>query len=121
MALRREDLDARRDAVVVTFPVERTRGPDRRRRRRATLRRRLVLGGVPLVIVTMMLLGGGSAPASKTATPRAITLGPGDTLWDLAERYAPPSVDTRAFVDAVIELNELSGMPQAGMRLLLPQ
>jgi hypothetical protein len=120
MALRREDLDPRRDAVVVAFPVERTRVPDRRRRR-ATLRRRLLLGGVPLVIVSMMLLGGGSAPASKTATPRAITLGPGDTLWDLAERYAPPSVDTRAFVDAVIELNELSGMPQAGMRLLLPQ
>jgi hypothetical protein len=120
VALRREDLDARGDAVVVPFPVERSRVPNGRLRR-ATLRRRLVLGGVPLVIVTAMLLGGGTAPASRTQTPRAITVGPGDTLWDLAERYGPPSVDTRDFVDAVIELNEISGMPEAGVRLLLPR
>jgi hypothetical protein len=45
----------------------------------------------------------------------------GQTLWDLAERYAPTSTDPRAYVDQVLELNHLSGVPAAGVRVRLPR
>jgi hypothetical protein len=45
----------------------------------------------------------------------------GITLWDLAARYAPERVDVRAWVDAVIALNDLGGPPAAGERVRLPR
>jgi Tfp pilus assembly protein FimV len=45
----------------------------------------------------------------------------GDTLWDVAGKYAPQSVDTRAYVDALLEINHVTGAPSAGMRLKLPR
>jgi hypothetical protein len=45
----------------------------------------------------------------------------GDTLWGIAERYAPDGIDKRAYVDALADLNELSGVPRAGQRIVLPR
>jgi hypothetical protein len=45
----------------------------------------------------------------------------GQTLWGLSQRYAPLGVDWRAYADAVVDLNDLSGALQAGQRLRLPQ
>jgi hypothetical protein len=45
----------------------------------------------------------------------------GDTLWEVAERYAPPSVDPRAYVNAIEDLNGLVGAPEVGTKLKLPR
>jgi LysM domain len=47
---------------------------------------------------------------------------PGQTLWDLADRYAPDGTDLRAYVDAVVGLNDLgTRAPVAGERIKLPK
>jgi hypothetical protein len=51
-----------------------------------------------------------------------VVVEPGQTLWDLADRYAPEGMDLRAYVDAVVGLNDLDGRaPFAGERLRLPK
>ena len=120
MAVRQEDLLIR-EAIVYPFP-----GTERRRRaaRSAVARRRRVLSGtVTVVLCVGMLLGGGpegAATASKAGAPEVVRIHAGETLWDLAERYAPASVDPRAYVDAVQGLNDLDRPPLPGTRLRLP-
>jgi hypothetical protein len=63
---------------------------------------------------------GGSAVASRQGSPGAVVVGPGQTLWELAERHAQPNVDRRAYVDAIIDLNGIEGAVQAGEHLKLP-
>ena len=128
MAMVREELVEGPGAVVLRFPgpappVRRPRLPPARRRA-AVARRRLVVGLAGLVLVAALVLAtgpGGVAVSSRPGVPARITVGQGETIWDLAERYAPHGIDRRAYVDAVLELNRLDGMPIAGQRLKLPR
>ncbi|MDQ5815249.1 MAG: LysM peptidoglycan-binding domain-containing protein, partial [Actinomycetota bacterium] len=80
------------------------------------------LAGLVLVAALVLATGpGGVAVASRPGAPARITVGQGETVWDLAERYAPDGIDRRAYVDAILELNGLDGMPLAGQRLKLPK
>jgi hypothetical protein len=118
MALRREDLESRGEATVYSFPTARVRA----RAKAQVRRRRAGLALVSLAVIAMTLMGGGAAPASKPSAPPAVVVRPGQTLWDLAERYAPEGVDPRSYVDAVVQLNDLGGQPlAAGQRLRLPK
>ena len=137
MALRREDLgtygsparphiwpdEAAGGGTVVAFPTGWVRARARRRQMVARRRRAaLALAGLVVVIATLMGEGGGgSAVASKDAAPRSVVLQPGATVWELAEKWAPPSVDPRAYVDAVMALNRLDGPPAVGQRIRLPR
>ena len=128
MALRSEDLYGStygRDARIVRFPstaVQQARA--RRLRRQAQTRRRALATAVMFVlaIALFVLATGpeGNVQASRR-TPKAITLQAGQTLWDVAERYAPAGEDPRAYVDALIELNSVDGVAQAGQRIKLPR
>ena len=130
MAIRVEELEAV-DARVYRFPVQRTRRPSRAQarrarilERRATARRRAALGALVVVLSVTMLFAGGPgsvAPAGGRGTPRAVVVQPGQTLWSLAERYAGPGIDPRAYVDAILAVNGLDAPPQAGMRIKLPR
>lgn len=65
-----------------------------------------------------------AAPTRALAEPVAattITVGPGDTLWDIAARLAPGG-DVRATVDEISRLNALSraGDLEVGQRLVVP-
>jgi hypothetical protein len=62
----------------------------------------------------------GNALASRANAPKAVTLQAGQGLWDVAERYAAPGQDLRAYVDALVEINDLGPIPQIGERLKLP-
>jgi Tfp pilus assembly protein FimV len=117
MALRIEELESQ-GARVYAFPTARVRA-----RARARVRRRRAGGAtVVIAVVAMTLMGTGTAPASKSSAPRAVVVRAGETLWDVAERYAPAGLDPRAYVDAVVELNDLGGrMPAAGERIRLPK
>ena len=124
MAIRVEELGPERaSARIYRFP---TRDPRARAaRRRAVARRRAALGAAIVVMSVLLLFAGGprsvSAASSRAGAPRAVSIKPGQTLWSLAERYAPAEVDPRAYVDAVVSLNHLDGPPQAGERLRLPR
>jgi len=80
------------------------------------------LAGLVLVAAMVLATGpGGAAVASRPGTPARITVAQGETVWDLAERYAPDGIDRRAYVASILELNRLDGMPLAGQRLKLPK
>lgn len=126
MAIRVEELGpgVSEDARIYSFPTR--RGPaGRAARRRAVARRRAALGAAVVVISVMLLFAGGprsvSAAGSRSGAPRAVSIRPGQTLWSLAERYAPRGIDPRAYVDAVLALNHLDAPPQAGARVRLPR
>jgi hypothetical protein len=121
MAARQEDLDARPEAVVYAFPVARVRRAAARERM-LVRRRRAVVASIALVTAFGLLAGPrATAPASRPGTPRAVTVGRGDTLWDLATRYAPEGMDARAYLDAVVDINGLEGSLQEGARIRLPR
>jgi hypothetical protein len=117
-------VEARRRPCRTSVPPARRRrdAVERRiRRRREVLRRRAAVTMVCVAMVVLTMLGGGTAPASRPGAPRAVVVKGGQTLWGLATRYAPEGVDTRAYVDAVIALNDLGGPPVVGQRLRLPR
>jgi LysM domain len=123
MAVRSEELVYEVPAVVYEFPTARVRARAARRRRVEIRRRRLALALVTTAVVLISLVAtgpGGVAPASKSGAPEVVRIAPGDTLWDLATIYAPADADPRAYVDAILEINGLSGMPAAGTTIKLP-
>ena len=123
MALRSEELVSNRPAQVLRFPRERALA----RRRRQELvegRRRLALAVAAVVVVAGVLLGGGiggTAVASRQGAPKTVVLQSGETLWDVATEFAPSGVDPRAYVDALQDMNHITGAPRAGMQLHLPR
>ena len=59
---------------------------------------------------SVLLLGGNSADARPEATEKyytSVTVQAGDTLWSIAEQYAPEYSDIRAYVDQLIRINRL--------------
>ena len=120
MAVRREDLSYTPQATVYRFPTSAVR---RRARRQMMARRRTTVGMALLFVVVATLGGGGVGQTAPGAdrTPRAVVVRPGDTLWGIAERYAPSGADPRAYVAALEELNRLEGTLVAGVRIRLPK
>lgn len=122
MAIRRDELVEAPGAVVVPFPTELVRARAARRRVLATRRRLALSAGAVVVAATVLLAGSGDAAvASAPGAPDAVVLRQGDTLWDVAVRYAAEGSDPRAYVYALEQLNGLSGPPPAGLSLHLPK
>ncbi len=119
MAVTYEEVEASFRPVRPSLGAARIRARARSRRRRV-VRRRLSTGVVMVTIIVMVLMGGGSSIASRPGAPDSVVLKSGDTLWGLAERFAPVGIDKRAYVDAIYALNGISGAPQAGLRIELP-
>jgi hypothetical protein len=86
---------------------------------------RTLVAGALVAVLLLVLLGGsggtGTAHASHSRGPQAVVVRSGQTLWDLARRYAPADMDPRAYVDTIVGINHLSGMPAAGTRIRLPR
>jgi hypothetical protein len=128
MAVRSEELGRHegfpaRPGRVVAFPTDRVRARAAASRRAEVRRRRVAAIFLPLLVVALIVATGpgGTSVASRSGAPASVVLEAGETVWDLAERYAPESVDSRAYVDAVLELNDISGAPAAGERIRLPE
>jgi hypothetical protein len=86
------------------------------------LRRAAAASALAATLVLVLLgSGGGTAQAIRGNSPHAVVLRPGQTIWDIATRYAPASTDPRAYVDQVLELNHLNGPPAGGVRIRLPR
>lgn len=127
MAIRSEELGRvyrrERRAEVLRFPTEAVRRRAARQARITMMRRRVAVASLLVVLVAGLLMAGGvgvSSPTDAGKTPRAVTVAPGETLWDLAERYGPAGGDPRAYIYEIKALNDLDGVPAAGSRLKLP-
>jgi Tfp pilus assembly protein FimV len=92
-------------------------------RLRLTRRGRVVLLVMPALLAlsgALLAAAPGVAEAAPHATPRTVVVGPGDTLWAVAQRVAP-QVDPRTTVAAIERLNGLQGAGvEAGDVLRLP-
>ena len=90
-----------------------------------TRRGRLLLSLVVLLalVTGAVLLAGGPTALAGTDRPvthERVTVQPGQTLWQIAERTAPGS-DPRETVQRILDLNGLqTSEVQAGTALLLP-
>lgn len=83
----------------------------------------LVVAAVLVVLVAQVLAGAGRAVAGALDTAPAASgqvhvVEPGETAWELAERYAP-QLDRRVAVDELLALNGHAPL-QAGQELRLP-
>jgi nucleoid-associated protein YgaU len=95
-----------------------------------TRRGRLLLSLLALVLLVtgaVLLSGGASALAGTdrasagAATAQRVTVRPGETLWQIAERVAP-GTDPRETVARILDLNDLqTAQVQVGTALVLPQ
>jgi hypothetical protein len=122
MAIRQEQLSHDDEAVLLRF----ARAPVRSRPRRAgMLARRRLTFSVALCLLALLtwalfLSPGGPPTTSRSGAPSVVVLSSGETLWDLAERFAAPGGDPRAYVDALAELNHGPDRAQPGARIRLP-
>jgi nucleoid-associated protein YgaU len=124
MAIRQEELFEPTSAQVLSFPTRVVRARVQRQRHDVFLRRRIAVATVIVALALTGLQMMGAGPASATSRPGApvtVTLDSGQTLWDLARRYAAEGTDLRTYVDATVQLNSISGAPVAGAELRLPR
>jgi hypothetical protein len=92
---------------------------------RLTARGRAVLVVVALLVTTAFSLRGPVALAGsgQPGIPvAAVTIAPGQTLWQVAGSIARPGEDLRDVVDLLMSLNEMSTPALvAGQQLLVPE
>jgi hypothetical protein len=82
----------------------------------------LALAAVGITVVVATLMGSGPrgiAPAGPDRAPKVVTVGAGDTLWEVAVRYAPKEIDPRAYLDVLVRANG-SATVLPGQRIRLP-
>ena len=120
MALRSEDVLPASEALVLRFPIEivRRRAQDQVEIRR----RRLALAAVGLAVVVATIIGtgpSGVAPADAGRSPKSVTVRTGETLWEIAVRYAPSQIDPRAYLDVLVRANG-SATVVPGQKISLP-
>lgn len=80
--------------------------------RASAWRRRI--GAVAVLVLLAFLLTvaiGRVTAGAELADPVAgsVTVGPGETLWDVAAATAPAGVDTREQLEAIVDLNGFDG------------
>jgi Tfp pilus assembly protein FimV len=82
----------------------------------------MALGAVALVVTGAGIMAtgpSGNAPAAPSQR-KAVTIQAGDTLWDVASKHAPANMDTRVYLDAILELNGIGVVVDPGTRIRLP-
>jgi LysM repeat protein len=108
--------------VTAQTPVPQKRAEQRRSTVRLTRRGRLVvfLVGLALALVAGFVLANGSTATERPEPTTVIQVGPGETLWDIAQSVAVEG-HTAEMVDHIQDLNGLSGGAlQAGQELRVP-
>ena len=85
--------------------------------------RALFLGLLVVILagVLLLLVEGEAVGASGQQEMEAVVVAPGDTLWEIADRISPESLDLRAVVQGLVELNGLeSKVLRPGQVLQVP-
>ncbi|MDE0120908.1 MAG: LysM peptidoglycan-binding domain-containing protein [bacterium] len=85
--------------------------------------RALFLGLLVVIFAGALLLlfEGEAVGASGQQEMEAVVVSPGETLWEIADRFSPESVDLRVVVRELVELNGLeSKVLRPGQVLQVP-
>jgi hypothetical protein len=119
VAVRHDELT--QEAVILRFPSQRAASRERRARM-AARRRRAALVMAALVLSAALARAVATSDEgvrSRPGAPRVVVVATGESLWEVADRYAAAGVDPRAYVDALVALN--AGDPGSpGDRIRLP-
>lgn len=62
-----------------------------------------------------------SAGSTPPVAGRSITVYTGDTLWSIAEREVPNTMDIREYIWQIEQLNNIDASLTPGQRLILPK
>ncbi|CAN5742641.1 hypothetical protein BH18ACT15_BH18ACT15_11760 [soil metagenome] len=127
VAVRKEALGVDRGAAadggaaIYVFPAPGGR-PEPQERMLARRRRALAVAAMVVTLGMAAVAALTVPPASVPSRdgPRTLVMRPDDSLWGVAERFAPPDGDLRTYVQSVMELNDLHGVPRVGQSLRLP-
>lgn len=99
-------------------PIRPTSSPRLTRRGRFVLV--LLVAAIAFLAFSIGRVASQAGTESTGSATRAVTVQPGETLWQLAVQVAPND-DPRATVDRIRELNDMhTEVLQAGQRLVVP-
>lgn len=80
-----------------------------------------VILSIAMFSLSLVSLKRASNDDMQSAYVQKIKVEPGDTLWKIAEMYAPEGYDLRNYVTAVMELNDLEkAQIYAGEKIVVP-
>jgi LysM repeat protein len=121
--------DAERKSEMTTVAISQFGpGPVRRSHLRMTRRGQIVLGFLIAIVLCVGALfiavnGGGAAASGETGSQTTfshVTVMPGQSLWQIAEKVAP-NADPRVVVAAISDLNQLQDSTVSpGQQLAIP-
>ncbi|HAA37359.1 MAG TPA: hypothetical protein DCE00_00650 [Firmicutes bacterium] len=94
-------------------------------RKQSLRRQKKLLSTMLLLLVCSIVVGitlfSDNVAVGESRLPRTIVVETGDTLWTLAQRYAPQRMDIRKYIKLIMDHNELSGpLLYPGQELELP-
>lgn len=82
----------------------------------------LVICALIIIYATAMISGASNAQSLTEQTYTTVTVGEGDTLWEIAREYTTPETDVRSTIDTICRINSITaGDLKAGDILLIPE
>lgn len=100
-----------------------------RNEQRRSIDKRILIMGLSLFILSLSILFFGLGSNQAQARPekqeylyQTVVVAAGDTLWDLAVKYAPEYTDTREFAQKIRQINGIlrEDRLQPGQYLVIP-
>lgn len=97
----------------------------RYQRKQSVRKQQKIISSALVLLIWGVIIGitffSNNVAMGETRLPQNIVVESGDTLWTLAQRYAPQRMDIRKYVNLIMEHNSLSGpLVYPGQVLELP-
>ena len=88
-------------------------------RKEQRIRRTIFIGTISAILIA--LLSSFTTRQAKEYDTVTVTIESGDTLWSIAEQYAPNSMDLRDYIHLMYQLNDgLTANIQPGTGIIIP-
>lgn len=82
----------------------------------------LVICALIIIYATAMISGVYNAEGLTEQTYTTVTVGEGDTLWNIAREYSSSETDVREAIDTICSINSITASSlRAGDILLIPE
>lgn len=82
----------------------------------------LVICALILIYATAMISGAYNAQGLTEQTYTTVTVGEGDTLWEIASEYTAPGTDVRNTIENICKINSITASSlKAGDMILVPE
>ncbi len=82
----------------------------------------LVICALIIIYATAMISGASNAQSLTEQTYTTVTVGEGDTLWEIAREYGTPETDVRDTVNTICKVNSITASDlKPGDIILVPE